>query len=268
MEPKSNEDFIDATLGLGGHAQEILKLTSPNGRVLGIDQDEEAISLAKKNLEKYGDRLVAVKGNFAEIEKIAAEYNFLKPKGILFDLGMNSWQIEKAGRGFSFMKNESLDMRFNDWGVTAAEILNRWSVKDLAKIFWDYGDIKKNWILAKKIVHGRERGKIENTENLIKIIGTENPKILAPIFQAIRIVVNDEYRNFERGLEGAAKISEKIIVISFHSGEDRIVKNFFRDFSIPLTKKPIIASEEEIAQNSRARSAKLRAGETYAKTFN
>lgn len=266
LDPKSGDNFIDATLGMGGHSRMILEKTAPNGKILGLDQDAEAIEIAKGNLDIYNDRVLYIQDNFANINNIAVEHGFNKIKGILFDLGMNSWQLDESGKGFSFFKDEPLDMRFTDRGITAAEILNHCSVKDLAKIFYNYGDIKRNWLLAKKICYGRDKSKMSTTSNLLKIIGSNNPKILAPIFQSLRIAVNNECQNLERGLEGAFEIAERIAVISFHSGEDRIVKNFFREKEKEgrlkiLTKKPITASEKEVAANPRARSAKLRAGE-------
>lgn len=258
LNPKPDENFVDATLGFGGHATAILEKTGPNGRVLGIEWDPEVHSQIKQNA-----RLIAVNGTYANLKGIAEEYGFKPVNGILFDLGISSWDLEKSGRGFSFLKEEPLDMRFDPKTnpLTAAEIVNSWPEAEIARIIWEYGEERFSRLIAKRIVNKRREDRILTTSDLKKLI----PGKLKPhrTFQALRIVVNNELGNLERGLEQAAEVLEKggrLAVISFHSLEDRLVKNFLKNnqnLEI-LNKKVIKPSEEEVAQNRRSRSAKLR----------
>lgn len=268
LDPKPNENFIDATLGLGGHARKILDKTAPNGKLLGIEQNKEGLDEACKNLQKYKNRIVAVCDNFLNLDKIIRSKHFSRVSGIIFDLGVASWQIEDSGIGIAFSKNFSLDMRLGDYySTTAADILNNYTPKELANLFYELGDFRHSHQIAKKIVEKRREKKIRTSFDFIEAIGIKNPKVLAPIFQALRIEVNHELENLNSALPQALNIlapNGRIVAISYHSGEDRIVKNFMRsnkgDLKI-LTKKPIIPDFEEIKLNSRARSAKLRAGE-------
>ena len=263
-----NKNYIDCTLGLGGHSEEILKRNSPDGRLLAIDQDPEGLSVAKKRLKKYRNRIIFVCDNFRNLDKIVWDNDFRRVSGILLDLGLASWQISDAKKGLTFTGETNLDMRMSqNLKITASDILNNYSEKQLSNLFFNFGDVRGNRRIAEKIVKFRHNQKIIKNRDLIEIIGTNNPKILAPVFQALRIEVNSELENLQFVLPQTLKILEptgKIVVISYHSGEDRIVKNFFRskkgELEI-LTKKPITASPEEQHANPRSRSAKLRAAE-------
>lgn len=268
LSPRKNQNFIDCTLGLGGHSEKILEKSAPNGKLLAIEQSVEGLNEVKKRLEKYKDRITFVHGNFRNLDEIVRRNGFQRVAGIVYDLGLASWQIDDPIMGLSFSKDMPLDMRVDDHvSVSAAEIINKYTEKQLANLFFELGDVRSSRRLAKNIIIAKEQKPIETTKDLVKAIGIDNPKVLAPVFQALRIEVNHELDNLSISLPKAKEIIElkgRIAVISFHSGEDRIAKNFFRsnkgELKI-LTKKPIIASSEEIKQNSRARSAKLRAAE-------
>jgi len=275
LDPKPNENFIDATLGQGGHTKEILKRIKPKGRVLGINWDKEEI----KEMKIRNPRLIIANDSYVRLKKIIEEKKFGPVNGILFDLGMSSWHLEKSGKGFSFQKDEPLDMRYNrgdQSGLKASEIVNKWNEEELTKIFKDYGEEKFSKRIAREIKKAGRIKKIETTFELVEIIQKAIPlkrgkrKRIHPatrVFQALRIAVNNELDNLAKALPQAADIlaqGGRLAVISFHSLEDRIVKNFFKQkakenkFRI-LTKKPIKAAPEEINFNPRARSAKLRA---------
>lgn len=278
--PRQGQKFIDCTIGLGGHSRKILERIGPKGKLLGIDQDKESIRETRENLKEFKNQIVLINDNFNNLGHIARENGFDKVEGILFDLGMASWHFDSSNRGFTFSQDEPLDMRLDKFqnadfrmrnnkyeNKTAEYIINRYSLKELANILYKYGDIRKNFMIAKRIVEARKDKKIITTFDLKCALQINNPKVLAPIWQAIRIEINHEYENLKLGLNQAIKLLKpeaKLVVISFHSGEDRITKNFLRDNKNKieiLTKKPIIASEEEIKNNPKARSAKLRAAE-------
>ena len=274
LNPKPGEDFIDGTFGFGGHSAELLERNKPNGRVLGIELDAEVVAiLEKKPLNK---RLVLVQGSFADLEKIAKKNNFNKVNGILLDVGMSSWQIEESGRGFSFQGDEPLDMRSDKRKeLTAEEIINQWTEKDLIEIFDKYGGERFARRIARMIYLERKSMRIKTARQLAEIIKKAIPAsqrhqkihLATRVFQALRIAVNKELENLEKCLPQALELLEKdgrLVVISFHSLEDKIVKNFFRgetkksEMKI-LTEKPIVPGLEEIQNNPRSRSAKLRA---------
>ena len=270
LNPQKGKVYIDATLGDGGYTKAILE-KNPEIEVIAIEQNSESLERAKVNLKDFQDKIIFVHDNFKNIKDVANGLGYLEISGVVYDLGLASWQIEKSNIGITFSKNEPLDMRLDDSKknlTTASEILNKFSAKKIADILYKYGDVRKSWAVARRIEISRTRQPIIYTNDLIEILGTKNPKILAPVFQALRIYVNQELENLTKSLDGAMELVEdggKIIVVSFHSGEDRIVKNIFRerkgnkkDIKI-LTKKPVLPSFEEIALNSRARSAKLRA---------
>lgn len=265
---KRNNNYVDCTLGLAGHTKAILRKNGPKGKVLAIDQDPKGINEAKKLLEKYKNRVTFSHNNFRDLNKVIGDTNFGRISGMLLDLGLASWQISDSERGISFSTNMPLDMRMNpDSILTAKEIVNKYPEKKLANLLYNLGDIYKSRSIAKKIVSERVKNPINNTVDLVSIIGTNNPKILAPIFQALRIEVNEELESLNEVLPQAYESMKKggrLVIISYHSGEDRIVKNYFRsnkDKWKILTKKPINATDKEISINPRARSAKLRAGE-------
>ena len=274
LNPKPGEDFIDGTFGFGGHSAELLERNKPNGRVLGIELDAEVVAiLEKKPLNK---RLVLVQGSFADLEKIAKKNNFNKVNGILLDVGMSLWQIKESGRGFSFQGDEPLDMRFDKRKeLTAEEIINQWTEKDLIEIFDKYGGERFARRIARMIYLERKSMRIKTARQLAEIIKKAIPAsqrhqkihLATRVFQALRIAVNKELENLEKCLPQALELLEKdgrLVVISFHSLEDKIVKNFFRgetkksEMKI-LTEKPIVPGLEEIQNNPRSRSAKLRA---------
>jgi len=276
LDPKSGENFVDCTIGGAGHSLAILEKIKPDGKVLGIDADSTAIKRIKPR-----KRLILICGNFKDLKNIVQERGFGPIKGILFDLGLSSWQIEESNRGFTFQKDEALDMRFNPKNqvLTALEIINIWPEEALKEIFRKYGEEKYGWKIAKQIIWERNKGVIKTTFALREVIKRAIPigrtqrrsinRVLARIFQALRIVINDELENLKQGLEQALEILEpngRLVVISFHSLEDRIVKRFFKENKSLgiLTKKPIMASEEEIKKNSRSRSAKMRVAERLA----
>jgi len=273
LSPQSNCNIIDCTIGGGGHSFKILHHLDPRGQILGIDLSPVAIQRIddkrrELNLQK---RIIVVNGNFAYLQKIVEQNSFSPVHGILLDLGLSSDLLESSGRGFSFMRDEPLDMRFNPQAddITAREIINQYSEKTLREIFWRYGEERYSSKIARVIVQKRKKKKINTTQELTQIIKNTlgfrfHIKSLARIFQALRISVNKELENLQQALIASQDILSpggKIVVISYHSLEDRIVKFFFkRTESLQiLTKKPIVPSKEEVKKNSRSRSAKLRA---------
>jgi 16S rRNA (cytosine1402-N4)-methyltransferase len=275
LNPQPNENFIDATIGEGGHTSAILEKNEPAGKILGIEVDP-ILYQKTKNIMQNTERLILVNDSYVNIEKIVKEKQFQPVNGILFDLGMCSWQIDESKRGFSYLKDGPLDMRFSPKNtLTAAEIVNFWKIEDLERILKEYGEEKYAKRIALAMKEDRRKKRIIGTQELVEILKKSLPKNYdnyrlhpaARTFQALRIAVNNELENLRMGLTLALKILSpqgRIIVISFHSLEDRIVKIFFRDNAKQntlkiLTKKPIISSQEEIKNNIRSRSAKLRA---------
>jgi 16S rRNA (cytosine1402-N4)-methyltransferase len=292
LDPKANENFIDCTLGGGGHAKEILEKTSPNGKLLGIDLDPEAISASQNKLQAFKSRIKLVNDNFKNLKQIIYVAGFNKINGILLDLGLSSYELQDRARGFSFKGSAFLDMRFGSTGKTAADILNKYKEEDLIRIFREYGEERYAKQIAQEIVKERKHNQISKTDQLVSIIqkvyqNKPKPKKIHPatkVFQALRIEVNDELNNLKSTLPQALAALGKggrLVVISFHSLEDRIVKEFFKREAkeclcppqLPvcicghkaqlkiLTKKVIIPSLAEIKSNPRSRSAKLRAAQ-------
>lgn len=280
---KPEKRYIDATLGGGGHSFEILK---QGGKVLGVDWDEEAIEFVKSEVEsskfKLGKDIVLVKGNFKDIAQIAKENGFGTPaggvSGILFDLGVSSHQIESASRGFSFQQKGPLDMRMSkDLGVTAADLINALNKGELYELFTKLGEEHAARTISESIISARRVKPIETTEELSGIVaksfglrGEVKPfmraKINQKVFQALRIAVNDELNNLKVALPSALEIlapKGRLVVVSFHSLEDRIVKWKFIEFAklglgTVLTKHPIIPAQAEVEANRKSKSAKLR----------
>ena len=271
LDPQPDENFIDCTIGAGGHSSAILEKIQPDGKVLGIEIDPEMFAnLRAKKLE----RLILVNDSYKNIKEIAKQNN-LAINGILFDLGMSSWHIDKSGRGFSFMRNEPLDMRYSiETRLTAKEIVNRYAEQEIEEILREFGGERFSKRIAREIMLARKAEHIETTEQLKNIIIRAIPlrfrhsriHCATRSFQAIRIAVNDELTNLKSALEQALDILEpngRLVVISFHSGEDKIVKNFFKEKNNQnlvkiLTKNVIKASMQEIKANPRSRSARLR----------
>ena len=271
LNPKTNQNFIDCTVGEGGYVEGILEKNGPDGKVLGIEADPEIYQKLRKQLS---ERFIPVNDSYINLKTIVEKLDFKPISGILFDLGMSSWHLEASKRGFSFSKNEMLDMRYNPKSnpLTAEKIVNQWPEYEIRKILEEYGEEKFAKKIAKELIDERKVKPIRTTFQLVKIIkravSSRKTKIhfATRTFQALRIAVNDELSNFEKALPQAIEVlapEGTIVIISFHSLEDRIVKSFFKDLSSKelkiLTKKPVTASQKEIKVNLRSRSAKLRA---------
>lgn len=272
MSPKPNENFIDATFGEGGHGLKILEKIAPHGKLLAIENDPEIY--ARNKIEN--ERLILINDSYANIEKIVKENSFSSVNGILFDLGVCAWHLKESGRGFSFQRDEPLDMRFNPNtnNLTAFEIVNYWNEEKIAEIINNFGQEKFYKAISKKIIEQRKIRPIRTTLDLVEVIKKSIPlryqeqkiHFATRTFQALRVAVNQELSNLKKGLKCALNVLEKegrIAVISFHSLEDRIVKNFFTENKKlnklkVVTKKPIRPTEEEIKINFSSRSAKLR----------
>jgi 16S rRNA (cytosine1402-N4)-methyltransferase len=264
--------FFDGTLGGGGHAKAILEAHPEIELYIGCDRDPRAHELARANLKSFGKKVETVRGSYGDIVAILKEKKIEGIDGFLIDIGVSSMQLDERERGFSFMGDAPLDMRMDPNGrLTAEEVVNKFSEVELARIIYEYGEERRSRQVAKAIVTARRKKRIETTGELVEIIkpyATKGKLHFATLtFQAIRIAVNDELKQLEMGLSGAKQrlnVGGRMAVISFHSLEDRIVKNWMRDhkgeLSI-LTKKPLVAMNEEIRLNPRARSAKLRAAE-------
>lgn len=256
LDPTREKNIIDCTANGGGHLREIL---AKGSKVLAIEWDKEIFErLESENL----DRVILVNDSYANLSEIVENNNFSPVNGILFDLGMSSWHVDSAKRGFTFRYDQVLDMRFNeDNDLTASIIVNTWSQSAIEKILKDYSEEKRAKIIARDIVKNRP---IKTTFKLKDVIGGKRGRIdpATKVFQALRIAVNGELESLRTGLKQAEKILTKegvLVVISFHSNEDRIVKHFFKDSHLEIiTKKPITPSGEELKNNPRSRSAKLR----------
>lgn len=285
-----NHVIADCTLGGGGYSELICEKTSPESKVICIDKDLNALEYAKKKLSRFKDKTVFVNGNFGELKELLTEIGIDKVTGIVMDLGLSSYQLE-AEEGFSFMKDTPLDMRaFKKDELTAERIVNDYSDKELMRVFEEYGEIGNAERLVNAIESKRRANEIKTTFDLVEVIDSEyridkknRINFLAKIFQALRIEVNGEMENLERVLEDSTGLLERggrLAAVSYHSLEDRIVKNFLKDKSKKekvskykkaevssepvfklLTKKAVTPGYEEVKHNSRARSAKLRAVE-------
>ena len=269
MEINPSGKYIDGTCGLGGHSKTILSNLSNNGFLLGLDIDNEAIKICKKNLSVINSNFHIEKRSYSNFPEVLCELGIERVDGILLDLGLSSLQLDSKNRGFSFMEDSKLDMRFDQEGkINAADIINKSSISELADIMYYFGEERRSRLIAKKIFEHRP---IEKVQDLVAIIKKCTPpnkrnKTMARVFQSFRIAVNDELENLKKFMGKYIrylKTGGKIIIISFHSLEDRIVKHCFRDSSKNgelniLTKKPIMSSKIEQASNSRSKSAKLR----------
>jgi 16S rRNA (cytosine1402-N4)-methyltransferase len=263
--------FVDGTVGLGGHAAAVLRASSPDGRLLGLDRDGETLALARERLAEFGSRARLEQGDLREIpERLGDE----RADGILLDLGISSAQLDDPARGFSFQKDGPLDMRMDrSQGETAADVVNRTRERDLAELLYAYGEEPLSRRIARAIAFARERRPIETTGELAEIVRRAAPRSRRPglhpatrTFQALRIRVNREIEGLREAIEGAAAClapAGRMVVIAFHSLEDRAAKEAFRSLSgrgfRVLTRKPVRPGEEEVRENPRARSARLRA---------
>jgi 16S rRNA (cytosine1402-N4)-methyltransferase len=268
LAPRSGGQYIDGTVGAGGHAAAILKASSPDGRLLGLDGDTEALDIARETLNSFGARAILVRSNFNQLNSIATAYGFVPAQGVLLDLGLSSMQLSNPLRGFSFL-GATLDMRMDSRNeTTAAQLVNQLPEGELADLIYRYGEEHFSRRIARRIVESRP---IESAEGLALVIeralgrrGRTHPA--TKTFQALRIVVNRELENLEAVLPQLAPVTApggRVAIITFHSLEDRLVKQFFRknDDWKNLTKHPIKPPRAEILANPRARSAKLRVAE-------
>ncbi len=259
LKPTSGKVYLDGTFGGGGHTRKLLEKSQPSGRVVALDRDPGASVFATRLAAEFAGRFEWHCLSFEDVGELGVQFD-----GAILDLGMSSDQLEEHGRGFSFLGNQALDLRFDDrHGQTAAQLLMQSGAGEIERVFRDYGEDRYAKKLAVRIVNERRARPIRTTEDFIHYVGTDNPKVLAPLFQALRIAVNDELQVLQRGLQAIAEqLNNRAVlsVISFHSLEDRIVKNFFREGGWEsLTKQPIVPDEIEQASNPRSRSAKLRA---------
>jgi len=261
--------YADCTLGCGGHAAAILARASGSSKLLGLEVDESSLRVARERLRVYGDRVLLFHASYVELEEVVKRACVGELDGVLFDLGLSSFQLEDGARGFSFSADGPLDMRFDrSRGESAAELLNRLPRRHLAEIFRRYGEVPRAALLSRAIERARSEAPIETTSDLLRAVegvigpGRWRQRRLAQVWMALRIAVNGELENLQRGLEAAEACLRRggtLAVISYHSLEDRIVKRFMKGRRWrALTRKPVRPTEEEVAGNPRARSAKLR----------
>ncbi|MCG3147614.1 MAG: Ribosomal RNA small subunit methyltransferase H [Verrucomicrobiae bacterium] len=292
LQPRRGGLYVDCTLGGGGHAEAILRATDPDGKLIALDWDLEAQAVSRDRLKGFGDRVQLVRANFADVEQVLMSAGVTAVDGMLFDVGVSSRQFDEPSRGFSFQREGPLDMRMNrEAGITAKDVLLQASVDELTRIFRVYGEERRARAVAQHIDRERAVRPLETTSDLVRVVesvlGPKRGNAIHPatrVFQALRIAVNRELDNLQRGLAGAVNLLKsggRLAVISFHSLEDRIVKQFFVQLSTGcvcppalaicacgrkavlrvITRKPVTATESEIRQNPRARSAKLRVAE-------
>ena len=287
---KPNGIYVDGTLGGAGHSSEIVKRLGEDGRLIGIDQDGEAIEAATKRLKPYKDKVTIVRSNYAQMKEVLRDLGIPKVDGILLDLGVSSYQLDNAERGFTYREDVPLDMRMDQRQTkTARDIVNDYTETELFHMIRDYGEDKFARNIAKHIVQARQKAPIETTGQLIEVIKAAIPKKVRATgghpakktFQAIRIELNHELDVLKNNLEDMIDLLNdegRIAIITFHSLEDRIVKNIFRTSERPcicppefpvcvcgrvskgkvITRKPIVPGKEELEENSRSKSAKLR----------
>jgi 16S rRNA (cytosine1402-N4)-methyltransferase len=282
--------YVDGTLGGGSHAQAILEKLTENGKVVGIDQDMDAIHYSREKLRPYGNRFTAIHQNFAQLTSVLVQNGIAKINGLLLDLGISSHQIDTPERGFSFDRQGELDMRMNTKDRrTAKDIINTGTEAELADLIYHYGEERRARRIARSLVKARLDGPINSTDRLKAIVSKTSPyqqraKTLARVFQAFRIAVNEELQRLHEVLRASLTVLQpggRIVVISYHSLEDRICKTFFREEAsrcncppeLPmcvcnkknrlsvLTRRPVKPTVSEIQKNPRSRSAKLRAAE-------
>jgi 16S rRNA (cytosine1402-N4)-methyltransferase len=289
LNPHPGQRFIDGTVGAGGHAEALLKATAPDGQILALDADPAALNIARQRLAPFANRIHLINANFEQLAPIARSYNFLSVHGILLDLGLSSMQLDDAERGFSFQSEGPLDMRYDPSGpTTAADLVNSLSQSELADLLYRFGEERRSRAIARAIIAARPLHTTrELAEVVTRAVGRRGKAPIHPAtrtFQALRIAVNDELETLSRALPEATTLlarGGRLAVISFHSLEDRIVKNFFlqesRECICPpeqltctcnhratlhiITRKPITAKSHEVSINPRARSAKLRVAE-------
>lgn len=278
LRPARGGTFVDATLGLGGHAE--ILLGAGAATLVGLDRDPEALALAESRLRRFGDRVRLRHGSFRHLRAHLEALGIEAARGMLFDLGFSSYQVERAGRGFSFLRDEPLDMRFDPAeGPSAEQWLARVSLPELERVLKEYGEEPAARRIARAIVAAREASPLATTGRLVELVKRAVPRhrwprrlhVATRTFQAIRVAVNDELGALAEALPKAAELLERggrLLVIAFHSGEDRVVKQTFLRLaatqgSTVLTRRPVTPGASEVRLNPRARSAKLRVLERY-----
>ncbi len=275
LQPQAGGVYVDGNLGLGGHAGAILTAGGPDCRLIGFDWDADAQQRAQQNLACFGDQVLFVRENFAGLQDELFKRDIAAVDGLLLDLGLSSLHLDESGRGFSFRRDEPLDMRMDTrQQVTAADILSSASEEELADIFYLYGEERQARPIARAIVQQRLQEPLRTTKELALLVEKTIPRRFHPkkihaatkVFQGLRIAVNGELDNLVKVLaDGAGMLRPggRFCVITFHSLEDRLVKRAFRDNPVlrPLTSKPVVAAAEEVARNPRSRSAKMRVAE-------
>lgn len=268
LNPQSDKSYLDGTVGGGGHTLAILQHAAPSGQVIGLDRDPGVMGNLPVELKEMSQRFVAVTASYELAPEILAKHNWQGCDGIVLDLGFSSDQLADPTRGLTHQETGPLDLRFDptsDWPATT--LLTHWSDRELAQILSEYGDLRAPQGLVKRIRAFQRHQSILSTDDLIAATGLRHPRRLAQLFQALRIATNDELGTLTRALPKLWTILNpggRLVIISFHSGEDRIVKQAFVNWTREtqakiLTKKPILPSVDEVRQNPRARSAKLRA---------
>lgn len=277
LNPKSDGIYIDGTIGAGGHANQILSMLSPKGKLIGIDRDEEALKICEKRFSSFKNLVSLHHNSYDNIKKILDELGIQKVDGMLLDLGLSSLQLDSESRGFSFKKNGRIDMRFDkNQDTTAADLIKSLSESELADIIFQFGEERRSRRISKAI---KQSPKLLTTNDIKEAIRKSTPphhrnKTLARVFQAIRIAVNDEIDKLIQFLKvfiNYLNIGGRLVIISYHSLEDRLVKKTFRSLKeekkvILLTKKPLTPQKSEINENNNSRSAKFRALESMVQT--
>ena len=277
LNPKSDGIYIDGTIGAGGHANQILSMLSPKGKLIGIDRDEEALKICEKRFSSFKNLVSLHHTSYDNIKKILDELGIQKVDGMLLDLGLSSLQLDSESRGFSFKKNGRIDMRFDkNQDTTAADLIKSLSESELADIIFQFGEERRSRRISKAI---KQSPKLLTTNDIKEAIRKSTPphhrnKTLARVFQAIRIAVNDEIDKLIQFLKvfiNYLNIGGRLVIISYHSLEDRLVKKTFRSLKeekkvILLTKKPLTPQKSEINENNNSRSAKFRALESMVQT--
>lgn len=282
--------YVDATVGEGGHAGAVLRASAPNGVVLGIDWDPRSLAYTRQRLAEHGERFIGIQGNYADMVELSRSVGIDQVNGILLDLGFSSRQVEGEGYGFSFQKDEPLDMRYDPVGqfLTAAQIVNNYSEEQLARVFFEYGEEPRARVIARHIVQRRPINTTRELADLVsRIVRPRRSQRIHPatrVFQALRIAVNNELSNVQAGLEAAIQLlvtGGRLVVISYHSLEDRLVKNRLageaatcvcppelpvcvcqHQATVRLVQRRIIRpGTAEVAQNPRSRSARMRVAE-------
>jgi len=273
LQPKPGGRYIDCTIGDGGHSKAILEKSSPDGILVGIDRDPISIERSRINLAQYKDRIILVQGNFSSLCSLVGSTNIDKFDGILFDLGVSSVQLATPDRGFSFNIDGPLDMRMDmSIPITAHQIVNSYSLEKLFDIFWNFGEERYSRVIAKAIVDYRKKKEISSSKELADLIskvvkrrGRIHPA--TKVFMALRIYINRELENLREAIPQAISLlvpGGRLCIISYHSLEDRIVKNMFKESGEKvITQSPIKLTREELISNRRARSARLRGLEKY-----